>query len=106
MGWKRGIGGEEAARAVLFLRDQHQRGLRDKGATAASAGIRLEFTRALEATDFLDYPIATAARGARGSSAAEFRLRRYERPSCSVKLPLSGSLIASRRELNWTSMSW
>ena len=62
---------DKAAMAALFLRDQHQRGLRDKAATAASAGIRLEFTRALEATDFLDNPIATAARGARGSSAAE-----------------------------------
>ena len=59
-----------------------------------------------ETTDFLVDPIATADRGACGSSAWELRLRRNKGPSCSVKLPLRGSLIASRREPNWTSISW
>ena len=97
---------DKAAMAALFFRDQHQRGLRDKAAKAASAGIRLKFLRALEASDFLDDPIVTAARGACGSSAGERRLRRNEGPSCSVKLPLIESMIATRRASSWTGMSW
>ena len=97
---------DKAAMAALFFRDQHQRGLRDKAAKAASAGIRLKFLRALEASDFLDDPIVTAARGACGSSAGERRLRRNKGPSCSVKLPLCESMIATRRASSWTGMSW
>ena len=74
-------------------------------ATAGSAEIQLEFTRALEASDFLDDLIVTAARGGRGLSAGELRLRRNKGPSYSVKLPLCESLIASRRDSSWTSTS-
>lgn len=97
---------DKAPMVALFLKDQHGRGLRDKGATGASAGIRLEFTRALQSTAFLDEAILTAARSACGSSVAELRERRDKGPSHKVKLPICESLIADRREKNWASRSW
>ena len=75
---------DKAPMVALFLKDQHGRGLRDKGATGASAGIRLEFTRALQSTAFLDEAILTAARSACGSSVAELRERRDKGPSHKV----------------------
>ena len=97
---------DKAPMVALFLKDQYGRGLRDKGATAASAGIRMEFTSALEATTFFDEPILTAARSACASTTAELREKRGKGAGGTVKLPLCLSLIADRRETNWASRSW
>ena len=88
---KRGLGtsGPAGVRQECSVPEgQHHRGLRDKAATAGSTEIQLEFTRVLEASDVLDDLIVTAARGRRGLSAGELRLRRNKGPSYSVKLPL------------------
>jgi hypothetical protein len=98
--------GDKAPMLALFLKDRHGRGLRDKSATAASAGVRLEFTMALEASGFFDDPIVTATRGACRSTAAERREKKDGGPSCTVKLPLCESMVADRRGSNWTGRGW
>lgn len=97
---------ERAPLLAVFLQERHGSGLRNRGATAVSAGIRLQFVRALEPSEFFDEPVLTAARAACKATSAELRVIKNQGPSESVKLPLCQSLVASRRELNWTQRSW
>lgn len=97
---------DKAPTLALFLKDRYGRGLRDKGATAASAGVRLMFTSALEPTGFFDEPVMKAARGACRSSASELREKKNLGLSSSVKLPVCLSLLAARRERNWAARGW
>ena len=85
----------------MFLQERHGSGLRSRGASAASAGTRLEFVRALEPSTFFDEPVLTAARGACKATSEELRVIKNRGPSESVKLPLCQSLVSSRREANW-----
>ena len=90
----------------MFLQERHGSGLRSRGASAASAGTRLEFVRALEPSTFFDEPVLTAARGACKATSEELRVIKNRGPSESIKLPLCQSLVSSRREANWTQRSW
>jgi hypothetical protein len=97
---------DKVTTVALFLKERHARGMRDKGAVAATAGIRSGFTRALMSSSFLDHPILRAARGACRSSVAELREKKDKGPSGSVKLPLCESLMVDRRDKLWTSREW
>ena len=90
----------------MFLQERHGSGLRSRGASAASAGTRLEFVRALEPSTFFDEPVLTAARGACKATSAELRVIKNRGPSESVKLPLCQSVVSSRREANWFCLNF
>jgi hypothetical protein len=71
---------EKAPLVAMFLQERHGSGLRSRGASAASEGIRLEFMRALEPSTFFDEPVLTAARGACKATSAELRVIKNRGP--------------------------
>ena len=90
----------------LFLLRRHERGMRDKQATAATAGVRHHLTRALQPTDFMDAAVVTAARTACQRSTEELRQKKDNGRSATVKLPLCESVLARMRGRLWEGSQW
>ena len=100
-------GNEDKASIVsLYLLKQHEKGLRDKSATTATAGIRHHMTRAGRATDFMDSAVVAAARSACQRTTAELREKKDKGPSSSVKLPLCESILTRMRTRLWEGKAW
>lgn len=97
---------EKSVMVSLFLMRRHRLGLRDKGATAVTAGIRMEFARALESTTFLDAAILRTARQACHLTPAELRQKRDAGSSGTVKLPISEDMLASMKARLWDNKAW
>ena len=91
---------------VLFLRSRHEAGMRGRGASGVTAGIRLKFTESLLSTAFMDSPIVTAAREACELTCAESRARRDNGPRVTVKLPLCESILLEQRGPLWSNQGW
>ena len=105
--WLRDRGEEDKACLVaLFLKERHDRGLRGRAATAASAAIRLALTSALESTSHLDDPVVRAARAACERTTAEEREHRNGEAVGSTKLPVCESMLSGQREALWDAKSW
>ena len=97
---------DKAALVGLFLMQRHDGGLRDKGATSVTAGIRMQFARHLEPTTFLDAAVIATARQACRTDPSELRVIRDASTSASVKLPACHSMLQDMRERLWSQQSW
>ena len=93
--------GDRSALVCLFLRRRYQDGLRGKQATAVTAGMRLEFSKALLPTGFLDSALLTAARTACRMSTAELRGKKDRGANPDVKTPLCESVLLGMRASLW-----
>lgn len=97
---------DKAPIVALFLRSRHEAGMRGRGASGVTAGIRLKFTESLLPTAFMDSPIVTAAREACELTSAESRTRRDNGPRFTVKLPLCESILLEQRGPLWSNQGW
>lgn len=97
---------DKSSLICLFLRHQHLKGLRGKGATASLAGIRLHFARSLQPTGFLDAAVITTARQACRLTPEELRVKRDAGASTSVKLPACEGMLVSMRTRLWEGQEW
>ena len=98
--------GDRSALVCLFLRRRYQDGLRGKQATAVTAGMRLEFSKALLPTGFLDSALLTAARTACRMSTAELRGKKDRGANPDVKTPLCESVLLGMRASLWEGKGW
>ena len=97
---------EKAPLVALYIKGRYDRGMRGKGATAASAAIRLALVSALEPTSCLDDPMVTAAREACERTTTEEREHRDSEAAGSTKLPVCESMLSGQREALWDTKSW
>ena len=98
--------GDRPALVCLFLRSRYQDGLRVKQATAVTAGMRLEFSKALLPTGFLDSALLTAARTACRMSTAELRAKKDRGANPDVKTPLCESVLLGTGAGLWKGKGW
>jgi hypothetical protein len=85
---------------------RHEAGLRDKGATSVTAGIRMFFARNLLSTAFLDTPVITSSRHACRMAPAELRAVRDSNTTSSVKLPACLPMLQDMRARLWDQQPW
>lgn len=97
---------DKSAVVSLFICKRYQAGLRAKGATSVTAGLRMHFTQALESTTFLDSAMSSTARNACKLNPKELRAKRDAGTSDTVKLPICESLLIDMRTRMWTGMPW
>ena len=97
---------QKSIAVALFLQSRHQRGLREKQATAVTAGVRKHFTAALLSTSFLDAPMISAARVACRLTVKELREKKDGAPSTSTKVPICESLLSDMRKKMWKGKGW
>lgn len=97
---------DKSAIVCLFLCKRYQAGLRAKGATSVTAGLRKHFTQALESTTFLDSTMLSTARNACKLNPKELRTKRDEGMADTVKLPICESLLNDMRTRMWTGKPW
>ena len=87
----------------IFLLLRYKAGLRAKGATAVTAGLRIHFARSLEPTGFLDAAVISTTRQACRLNPSELRAMRNSGISDTVKLPAwQGMLVHLRDVQSWT----
>ena len=97
---------QKSIAVALFLQSRHQKGLREKQATAVTAGVRLHFTAALLSTAFLDAAMISAARVACRLTVKELRAKKDGPPSTSTKVPICESLLCDLRKKMWEGKGW
>ena len=86
---------DKAALVELFLCQRHKAGLRAKAATSATVGLRMQFTRNLQSTAFLDAVVIATARQSCQLNPSELRNMRDNQPTDTVKLPACHGTIGS-----------
>lgn len=97
---------DKSATVSLFLIHRHKAGLRGKAATAVTAGIRMQFLKAFESTEFLDAAAVDAVRNACGLNLTELRAKRDAGAADTVKLPLCEAVLVAMRTRLWTDRAW
>ena len=97
---------DKSALVGLFLLQRYKTGLRDKGATAVTAGLRVQFARNLEPTTFLDAAVIATTRQSCRLTPAELRAIRNAKPSDSVKLPACHDMLLDMRSRLWDGQLW
>lgn len=97
---------DKTALVSMFIFKRYQSGLRDKGATAVTAGIRLHFARALESTTFLDAAVLKTARQACQLSPAELRSKLDRGRPSTVKLPFCEDMLTHMKTRMWNGQPW
>jgi hypothetical protein len=90
----------------LFLRQRHEEGFRAKGATAVTAGVRMQFAQALQSTTFLDSSVIATARQSCRLTPDELRVRRDSGAANTVKLPACEGMLAHMRGRLWDGQLW
>ena len=97
---------DKAALVSLFLLQRYKTGLRDKGATSVTAGLRMYFSRSLQPTSFLDDTVISTARSSCRRKPAELRRIRDTQTSDTVKLPACHGMLTSMRSRLWDHQPW
>ena len=97
---------DKSALVGLFLMQRYQAGLRAKGATAVTAGLRMHFARNLIPTAFLDAAVIATTRSSCRLNPTELRNLRNTGSSDSVKLPACHGMLLDMRASLWTLQPW
>ena len=97
---------DKAALVGLFLLQRYKTGLRAKGATAVTAGLRMHFARSLEPTGFLDAAVISTVRQSCRLNPTELRTIRNAGTSDTVKLPACQGMLADMRTRLWDLQPW
>lgn len=97
---------QKSMAVALFLQNRHQGGLREKRATAVTAGVRLMFTSALLPTAFLEASMVSSARTACRLTVKELREKKDGPPSTTTKIPICESLLSRMRTKMWEGRGW
>ena len=97
---------DKSALVSLFLLQRYRTGLRDKGATSVTAGLRMYFSRNLQPTEFLDATVISTARSSCRRKPAELRRIRDTQPTDTVKLPACHGMLTSMRSRLWNHQPW
>ena len=97
---------DKSALVSLFLLQRYRTGLRDKGATSVTAGLRMYFSRNLQPTEFLDATVISTARSSCRRKPAELRRIRDTQPTDTVKLPACHGMLTSMRSRLWDHQPW
>ena len=97
---------DKAALVGLFLLQRYKSGLRAKGATAVTAGLRMHFARSREPTGFLDAAVISTTRQACRLNPSELRAMRNSGTSDTVKLPACQGMLVDMRTHLWDAQSW
>ena len=97
---------DKSALVGLFLLERYNTGLRAKGATAVTAGLRMQFARHLIPTGFLDAAVIATARSSCRLNPSELRLIRNSDASDTVKLPACHGMLMDMRARLWTPQPW
>ena len=97
---------DKSALVSLFLLQRYRTGLRDKGATSVTAGLRMYFSRNLQPTEFLDATVISTARSSCRRKPAELRRIRDTQPTDTVKLPACHGMLTNMRSRLWDHQPW
>ena len=97
---------DKAALVGLFLLQRYKTGLRAKGATAVTAGLRMHFARSLEPTGFLDAAVISTVRQSCRLNPTELRTIRNAGTSDTVKLPACQGMLVDMRTRLWDLQPW
>ena len=97
---------DKSALVGLFLMQRYQTGLRAKGATAVTAGLRMHFARNLVPTAFLDAAVIATTRSSCRLNPTELRNLRNHQSSDTVKLPACHGMLVDMRACLWTQQPW
>ena len=98
--------GKKPSVVSLFLFTRYKAGLRGKGATAVTAGLRMRFAQELQSTAFLESAIISTARNACKLNPTELRARKDTGASTTVKLPICESILNDIRVRLWEGRDW
>ena len=97
---------QKSIAVALFLQSRHQKGSREKQATAVAARVRLHFTAVLLSTAFLESSMVSAAWAACRLTVKELREKKNGPPEMTTKVPICEEQFSDLRTKMWEGRGW